>query len=114
MKLREFAEKHSVRVKRSREDETDNVVGKYGEIYEYSDDTFGVMVMPDPPRRGLWVRSRQKFEALRMTITQNGEQEGSAIFDPSDRKQVKAAIAAIQAKKMRTLSPERRARLLVV
>src|SRR5436190_23932115 len=101
MQLKEFAEKHSVRVKRSREDETDNIVGKYGEIYEYSEDTFCVMVMPDTPRGGLWVRSRKKFEALRMAITQNGEQEGSAVFDPADGKQAKAAIAAIHAKKMR-------------
>jgi hypothetical protein len=53
------------------------------------------------------VRSREKFEALGMIIAQNGDQEGAAIFDPSDPRQAKAAITAIQAKKMRELSPER-------
>ena len=55
------------------------------------------MVMPEPPRRGLWVRSRKKFEAVRMTITQNGDQEGAAVFDPSNPHQAEAAIKAIQA-----------------
>jgi hypothetical protein len=49
-----------------------------------------------------------------MTITQNGDPEGAAIFDPSDPKQAKAAITAIQAKKMRKLSAERPAELLAV
>jgi hypothetical protein len=114
MRLKEFAEQYSLRVKRSHDDDTDNIVGKYGGIYEYDDDTLGVMLIPEPPRRGLWVRSREKFEALGMTITRNGDQEGAAIFNPSDPKQTKPAITAIQAKKMRKLSPERRARLLVV
>jgi len=112
MMLKQFAEQHSLRVKRSREDDTDNIVGKYGEIYEYDDDTLGVMLSPEPPRRGLWVRRRKKFEALGMTIAQNGDQEGATIFDPSDHKQAKAAITAIQAKRMRKLSPERRAELV--
>jgi hypothetical protein len=72
------------------------------------------MLIPEPPRRGLWVRSREKFVAIGMTIAQNGDQEGAAIFDPSDSKQAKAAIQAIQARKMRKLSRERRASLLVV
>jgi hypothetical protein len=110
----EFAEQHSFLVKRSPDDDTDNIVGKYGEIYEYDDETLGVRVIPEPPRRGLWVRSREKFEALGMTITQNGDQEGAAMFDPSDPRQSKAAIKAIQAKKRWKLLPERRARLLVV
>jgi len=114
MRLKEFGEQHSLRVKRCHDDDTDNIVGKYGEIYEYDDDTLCVMLIPEPPRRGLWVCSRLKFEALGMTIAQNGDQEGAAVFDPSDPKQAKAAIKAIQAKKIRKLSPERRARLVAV
>ncbi len=114
MNLKEFAEKHSLRVRRSRDDDTDNIIGKHGHIYDFDDDILGVMIMPDPPRRGVWVRSRQKFGALGMTITQNGEQEGAAIFDPSDPQQSQAAITAIEAKKIRTLSPERRAKLVAV
>lgn len=114
MRLKEFAEQHSLRVKRSCDDDTDNIVGKYGEIYDYDDDTLGVILIPEPPRRGLWVRCRKRFETLGMTIAQNGDQEGAAIFDPSDPKQAKAAIKAVQAKKMRKLSPERRAELVAV
>jgi hypothetical protein len=114
MQLKEFAKQHSLRVKRSHDDDTDNIVGKYGDIYEYDDDIFGVMLIPEPPRRGLWVRSREKFIQLGMMITQNGDQEGAAIFDPSDPKQAKAAITAIQAKKIRKLTPERRTELVAV
>ena len=105
MELKEFAYLHSLKVKRSREDDTDNIIGKYGEIYEYGDGTLGVMLMPDPPHRGLWVRSRKKFQAIGMTITQNGDQEGAAVFDPSNPQQSQAAIKATQAKKLRKLSP---------
>lgn len=114
MQLREFAQKHSLRVKRSCQDDTDNIVGKFGEIYDYGDGTLGVMVIPDPPRRGLWVRSRKKFAQVGMTITQNGDQEGAAVFDPSNHQQAQGAIEAIRAKKAWKLSPERRAKLLAV
>ena len=114
MELKEFAERYSLRVKRSREDDTDNIVGKFGEIYEYGDGTLGVMVLPDPPRRALWVRSRDEFERIGMTITQNGDQEGAAIFDPSNSQQGAAAIEAIQTRKVRRLSPELRAKLVEV
>jgi hypothetical protein len=112
MELKEFAQKYSLRVKRSKQDDTDNIIGKYGEVYEYGDGTLGVMLMPDPPRRGLWVRSRERFEVLGMTITQNGDQEGVAVFDPSNPHQAQAAIKAIRAKKMRKLSSERRVKLV--
>ena len=70
--------------------------------------------MPDPPHRGIWVRSRMKFKTLGMFITQNGDQEGAAVFDPADSEQAQAAIGAIRAKKVRKLSPERRAKLVAV
>ena len=114
MELTDFAERHSLKVKRSNDDDADNIVGKYGEIYEYGDGNLSVMIMPDPPHRGIWVRSRMKFEALGMTITQNGDQEGAAVFDPADRQQAQAAIEAIQARKKRKLSPEHRAELIAV
>jgi hypothetical protein len=47
-----------------------------------------------------------------MTIMQNGDQEGAAVFEPSDPQQAKAAIDAIQARKVRRLSPELRAKLV--
>jgi hypothetical protein len=38
MRLKEFAEQYSLRVKRSHDDDTDSIVGKYGGIYDYDDD----------------------------------------------------------------------------
>ena len=114
MELKEFAQKYSLRVKRSKQDDTDNVIGKYGEIFDYGNGTLGVMVMPEPPRRGVWVRSRKKFGALGMTIIQNGDQEGAAVFDPSNSHQAQTAIKGIQAKKLRKLSAVRRAKLAEV
>jgi hypothetical protein len=113
MQLEEFAETYSLRVRRSRHDGTDNIIGKHGEIYEHSEGKLAVMVLPDPPRRGLWVRSRAKFLALGMAVGQNGDQEGAATFDPTHQEQAKAAIHAIRAKRMRKLSPERKANLLI-
>lgn len=110
---KEFAHKHSLRVRRSRQDDTDNVVGKHGEIYEYDEDKLAVMIMPHPPRRGLWVRCRANFLALGMNVVQNGDQEGSATFDPANPEQAKAAIQAIRTKRVQKLSPERQANLLV-
>jgi hypothetical protein len=112
MRLKEFAEKHSLRVRRSQQDDTDNIVGKFGEIYEYSEEELAVMVIPDPPRRGLWVRSRAKFLALGMTVIQDGDQEGAVTFDPENTGQAKAAIQAVRCKKIQKLSPERLVRLL--
>ena len=48
MQLKEFAEKHSLRVRRSRQDDTDNIIGKLGEIYEYSDSELGLMLCGGP------------------------------------------------------------------
>jgi hypothetical protein len=49
MELKNFVEKHSLRVKRSREDDTDNIIGKYGEIYEYGD---GALCLSDHFKSG--------------------------------------------------------------
>jgi hypothetical protein len=113
MQLKEFATKYSLRIRRSRQDASDNIVGKFGEVYEYGEDKLGVMVMPVPPRRGLWVRSRAKFLTLGMTVVQNGDQEGAATFDPANNEQAKAAIQVVRSKRKQKLSPERQAKLLV-
>jgi len=112
MELKEFAEVHSLRVKHSREDDTDNIVGRLGDIYEYGDGQLAVMVMPEPPRRGPWIRSRRKFLELGMTLVQDGDQEGASVFDGSDPQQADAAIQAIRAKKSRKLSLELRLKLI--
>jgi hypothetical protein len=44
----------------------------------------------------------------------NCDQEGAAVFDPSNRHQAQAAIKAIQAKKVQKLSHEHRAKLAAV
>jgi hypothetical protein len=113
MQLREFGQQHRLRVRRSRQDDTDTIIGKHGEIYDFDEDKLAVMVLPDPPRRGLWVRCRAKFLALGMTVIQNGDQEGAATFDPTNQQRAKAAIQAIRARRVQKLSPERQANLLI-
>jgi len=113
MQLKEFADQYRLRVRRSRQDDTDTIIGKHGEVYDFDEDKLAVMIMPDPPRRGLWVRSRAKFLALGMTIVQNGDQEGAATFDPTNQEQALAAIQEIRAKRVQKLSPDRRANLRV-
>jgi len=112
--LSQFAAKHKFRVQHSREDDTDNIVGKHGEIYEYGSGKLAIIVIQPrykPPRIGRWVRFAEKFRAAGMAIVQNGDQEGVAIFDPVNPVQVKLASQAIKPKRIRNVSPETQARL---
>jgi hypothetical protein len=112
MELREFAQKRSLQVKRSRQDDTDNIVGSFGEIYEYDDGELALMLCGGPTGTGRWVRVRSKCIAAGMTVRQNGDDEGALSFDPTNKVHAALAIKVTGARPRRQLSPEHRAKLL--
>src|ERR1700739_4285977 len=101
MTLKEFAEKHSLRLRRSPDDGTDNIVGRVGEIYEYSDCALALMMCDGPVGTGRWPRVRKKCVAGGMTLRQNGDDEGTLSFDPGNPKQSALAIKVTSARRKR-------------
>src|SRR5262249_24114568 len=97
--LTSFAHRH--RLKTSRDECGETIIpGRRGQIYEYSDETLGVMFMPaktkaEPwgkwcPRT--WCNFRRAAEAAGMAVLQNGDSEGCLGFDPGNREQVRLAL----------------------
>src|SRR5437879_12656148 len=63
----------------------------YGhQIYEHGDGRFGVLLMFDTP--GKWTNAKKKLRAAGCTVRQNGETEGTALFDPEDKTQARFAL----------------------
>lgn len=89
MNIREFAVQWRLRVAR---DECDELVisGKRGHIYEHSSAALGLLFMPGRGR--LWANAKKKIVAAGFTIRQDGEEEGTALFDPLNSGQVRLAI----------------------
>jgi len=77
---------------------------------EYDEESFGVMIMPNPPRRQFWGFAKAKLIAGGFKVVQDGDGEGVATFDPANPKQAKLAIRAANVKRRRVLSPEHRER----
>ena len=102
--LKEFVDKHSLRVKRSPDDGTDNIVGRVGEIYEYSDCELALMICRGSVGIGRWARVRKKCVAAGMTLRQNGDDEGALSFNPANPKQAALVIKVIGARRKRQLS----------
>jgi hypothetical protein len=111
MDLKEFAQKHSLQIRRSRQDDTDNIVGRFGEIYEYDDGELALMLCGVPTGTGRWSRVRSKCIAAGMTVRQNGDDEGALSFDPANKEQAALAVKLAGARPRRRLSPKHRAKL---
>lgn len=108
MTLAQFAEKHRLRLKRA-EDGEHVILGKFGHLYEHDSATLGLLFMPNSPRR--WSHARRKLEAADFTIWQNGDDEGSALFDPTNTAQAQLAVKVVGAKRKRRQSPRQLANL---
>lgn len=89
MTLEQFAEQYNVKTKR--DDCGDTIVlGKVGHIADgYSGNRFGVCIMLDTRRQ--WTAAKRRLLDVGMTIRQDGDTEGIATFDGTDRKQSRAA-----------------------
>jgi hypothetical protein len=108
MNIGEFATVTRTRVKRH-EDGEFVIVGKRGHLYEHSDSLLGLIFMPNKPR--LWPNARRKLECAGFTIWQDGDKEGSALFDPENAAQVRLALKVVGVKRKRRASPGQLANL---
>ena len=106
MILTTFAE--NSRLKVGKDDCGDAIIpGKYGHIYEYGSGKLGVCIMSNSGNAYRWNKSRAAFTAVGMDITQNGDHEGCATFDPWNAEQAKTAMLHVKVRTRRQVSPER-------
>ena len=108
MNIEKFARTYRVHTRLDSGDQTVIIPGKLGHIYEYDVDenVFGVIIMPNPPRKLHWGFTKRTLLEYGFTIVQDGDGEGAAIFDPDNETQAKLAIRAARIKHIRKLSPE--------
>ena len=105
MTIREFSQKHKVRFKRDEEGE-EIIPARHGQIYLYSGHRLGVMFLMDSV--GKWNNRRKECEAIGMETVQDGDCDGTCLFDPENKKQARLAIKLVGARQKRQLSAEQR------
>ena len=111
MILTTFAENN--RLKITKDDCGDAIIaGKYGHIYEYGSGKLGVCIMSNSGNAYRWNRTSTAFRDAGMEITQNGEHEGCARFDPNNAAQAKTAMRHAKVRTRRQVSRERREALI--
>src|SRR5262245_46642534 len=81
-----------------------NIFGKRGDIYQYGSGLFGVTILHAPTAQH-WNIYRAKLAAAGCRISQNGDSEGTAVFDPGNEQQSRLAIEAIRAKRKKRITP---------
>jgi len=92
MTIHGFATKHNLSVSRA-EDGTSVVRGRNGELYEYSEDELGVLIMPMSERQvRFWGHACKKMLGAGMTLRQDGDREGALSFDPHNPKASRLAM----------------------
>jgi len=107
MTIFEFASKHRLRIKRDECGEQ-TVLGKRGIISEF-DTSKGLLAATilGAPSAQHWNTHSRAMRAAGCTIAQNGDAEGTVVFDPADTNQTDAALRAIQARRKRTVHADR-------
>lgn len=109
MNVQEFSEKYKVKTRRDECNDT-VVSGKVGHIGEgYANGRLGMYVMLETVRK--WNFVRRRLEGAGMTIKQDAETDGVAVFDPTNKKQVRLAMKVAGIKAKRQCSLEQLARL---
>jgi hypothetical protein len=88
--LLKLATAHRVNLHRDRGDGTDVILGRCGQIFEYSESHFAVMLLLDSARA--WTFARQRLIAAGCEVFQLGDSEGSARFLKSNMPAIKQAI----------------------
>ena len=69
------------------------------------------LVMPEAGTAHWWNAARAAFLCAGMEITQDGDQEGTATFDPENPEQVRLALKYADVKRRRRVSEAERQRL---
>ncbi len=126
MRITEFALKYRLRIKK--DELGDSIIpGRFGEshIFENEDEEgrLGLCVMF--LRRGQfpktfagvtrrWHRAKAELLAVGMELGQDGDYEGTAVFDGGNAAQAKIAIRIAGVRRKRQMSPERRAQAVAI
>ncbi len=120
-KIEQFAETYRVRVKRDSCREP-IIPGKLhakdmpasteyrSHVYEHSDGNFGVFLMYESKRR--WGSAKRKLVAAGFEVRQDGDAEGTALFDPTNAVQARVALKLARIRLRSELPPEQRRTLL--
>jgi hypothetical protein len=111
MTLREFAEKHNLRLKRDNDD-TSVVEGRTGQLYEYSGSELGVLILPPTYTPRLYSAIKKKCLSSGMSLLQDGDAEGTFSFDPTDKEQATMAIKVAQVRPKKQISEAHKRKLL--
>ena len=102
--LEEFARKHRLTTKRD-SDESLIITGRNGNIFQFDEEKLGVVVQPGANNPRAWNTARRAFERAGMTITQDGDCEGVATFDPKSSEQAKLAMQYANVKPKKVAMP---------
>jgi hypothetical protein len=102
--IRKFADSNRLKTAVD-SDGTTIIRGRTGQIYEHGDDRFGVIFSSATFKtKEAWNTRRKQCEATGMELHQDGDYEGSLLFDPANKAQVKAAIKTSGVRPKRQLS----------
>ncbi len=104
MDLSHFSMHNRLRVRRAEDGEA-VIKGRRGQIYIHADGVLGALLMPNGHSPRLWPGARRRLETVGCTIWQNGDHEGSVLFDPANLKQCRLVLKVIGAKRKRIPSP---------
>ena len=66
-------------------------------IYQHDETTLGLVLLYDTPT--LWANAKKRLTGLGFTVHQDGETEGTLLFNPENQTQVQAAIKTAGLKK---------------
>ena len=101
MDLREFA--YKFRLKTIRDECGDVIIpGRNGQIYEWGSESFGCLVMAKSAR--YWNATREMLIGAGFRAIQNGDNEGTVLFNPQDGGQAGLAMKAIGPKRKRVVT----------
>jgi hypothetical protein len=111
MRIKEFAEKHNVNVRRDTCGE-EIIPGKprkaervedRSHVYDHGDGKrFAVCLLFASGRR--WVNAKRRLLALGFELRQQGDTEGTLLFDPENEGMAKAALREAGVKKRRVMT----------
>lgn len=90
-----FADRHRLKSVRLADEGVTSerfIEGRSGLITEYSPTRLHLVLSPGTGNAGWWANRRRSAIAAGMQLDQDGDTEGSLIFDPTDAKQALAAI----------------------
>lgn len=105
MHIKQFAERHRLKLVRDKSDDTPVIIGKGGQIYEYSEAELGVMFITPvskPTRTHFWRKMSAQCVASGMSMRQCGDAEGTLSFDALNPEHFRLAmkLAGVRPKRL--------------